>query len=80
MEQVAIRIGNSTGVIIPRSLSGGRIKPGDKLRIEKDPASDTYFITKNKGDLPSSITPHFLKIIERVNRQYGRAFKALAIR
>jgi hypothetical protein len=26
----------------------------------------------------SSITPHFLKIVEKVNKQYGPALKALA--
>lgn len=80
MNQVAVKIGNSTGVIIPQALSKGNLKPGDKVNVEKDPASDTYFITKNEKDALSSITPHFLNVVERINKQYGSAFKSLAKR
>ena len=78
MEQKVIQIGNSIGVIIPQVLAKNKLKPGDIVRVEKDPASNTFFISKDKKDAISSITPHFLAVLDRVNKQYGRALRAIA--
>ena len=78
MEQRVIQIGNSIGVIIPQVLAKNKLKLGDIVRVEKDPASNTFFISKDKKDTISSITPHFLAVLDRVNKQYGRALRAIA--
>lgn len=78
MEQKVIQVGNSIGVVIPQTLAKGNLKPGDTVIVEKDPAGDRYFISKSKkGSIPS-ITPHFLEVLERVNKQYGPALRELA--
>ena len=76
--QKIIRIGNSIGVIIPKALSGNSLKAGEMVSIEKDQASDTYTISKNKKAGISSITPHFFAILDRVNNQYGKALREIA--
>ncbi len=80
MLQSVIKVGNSIGVIIPKALAGKSLKRGDKVFVEKDPASGTYLIHKNGKKTTSSITPHFLQVLDRVNKQYGRAFRAIANR
>lgn len=80
MEQKVVQIGNSIGVIIPQALAKNNLKPGDVIRVEKDPESDMFIIYKNKKKNISSITPHFLEVLERVNKQYGVALKEIAER
>lgn len=80
MFQNIIKIGNSIGVIIPKTLAGKSLKPGDKVFMEKDSASGTFLIHKNGKGTISSITPHFLQVLERVNKQYSKAFEAIAKR
>lgn len=78
MMQKIIQIGNSIGVIIPKALSGNQLKPGERVIVEKDPASQTYTISKNKRTGISSITPHFFRVLDRVNNQYGKALREIA--
>lgn len=80
MLQSIIKIGNSIGVIIPKALAGKSLKPGDKVFVEKDSASSTFLIHKNGKRTVSSITPYFLQVLDRVNKQYGKAFGAIAKR
>ncbi|MDO8461148.1 MAG: hypothetical protein Q7S38_01755 [bacterium] len=80
MEQTIIQIGNSVGIIIPKALSKNGLKPGEKVIVEKDPASETYIISKNKKTSMSSITPHFFAVVDRVNAQYGKALREIARR
>lgn len=78
MMQKIIQIGNSIGIIIPKALSGDHLKPGEKVIVEKDPASETYIISKNKRAGISSITPHFFGVLDRINKQYGKALREIA--
>ena len=78
MQQKVIQIGNSIGVIIPQSLAKNSLKVGDIVMVEKDQASGMYIISKNGKSKTSSITPHFLSVVERVNKQYGQALKEIA--
>lgn len=78
MIQKIIQIGNSLGVIIPKALSGNHLKAGEKVVVEKDQASETYTISKNKNTGISSITPYFFGVLDRVNKQYGKALREIA--
>jgi hypothetical protein len=78
MMQKIIRIGNSVGVIIPKVLNGNHLRLGEMVNVEKDLASGTYTISKNKKSGISSITPHFFAILDRVNSQYGKALREIA--
>lgn len=78
MIQKIIQIGNSIGVIIPKVLSGNHLKSGEAVNVEKDPASETYIISKNKKTGISSVTPHFFAVLDRVNNQYGKALREIA--
>lgn len=80
MTQKIIQIGNSTGVIIPKSIMAKLgLKPGEEVTVEEDTTMKTLTITK-KGQKTklSSITPDFLTILDRVNKNYGAALKELA--
>ena len=80
MEQKVIQIGNSAGLIIPKTLMEQvGLKEGSQVVIEKDPSSDALTIVKKGSTVhASSITPEFMKIIEKVNKRYGKALKELA--
>lgn len=80
MDQKVIQIGNSTGVIIPKTLLDETgLKPGSQVTIEKDPQDGSLVIReKGKARKKITITPEFLDIIDRVNKQYGSALKELA--
>jgi len=79
MIQKIIQIGNSIGVIIPQTLAKNSLKPGDTVYIDKDQSSNMFIINKDKKNF-SSITPHFLSVLDRVNKQYSKTFKELARR
>lgn len=79
MEQTVIQIGNSIGVVIPQVLQkGNSIKVGDKIIVEIEPVSKAFIVRKRGSVRPSSITPEFLSIVDRVNKRYGRALQELA--
>lgn len=79
MAQKVIRIGNSTGVIIPKALlEDAGLKPGSQVVIEKEANGILIVREKGKTRKKTSITPEFLDIIDKVNRQYGVALKKLA--
>ena len=80
MEQKIIQIGNSTGVIIPKALlDEAGLKPGSHVIIEQDPQDGTLTIReKGKAKKKTSITPEFLDILDKVNKNYGPALKELA--
>lgn len=79
MIQKIIQIGNSIGIIIPQILAKNSLKAGDIVYVEKDQTSNTFIINKDKKKF-SSITPHFLSVLDRVNKQYSKTFKELAKR
>ena len=80
MLQKIIQIGNSTGVIIPKSLLDAmELSAGQEIEIQQDKESKTLIIHKKGANVhASSITTHFLKILDKVNQEYGAALKELA--
>ena len=82
MEQKIIQIGNSTGVILPKSLlAKAGLKPGTKVVIEEDAGSDSLIISKmGSKNHRSSLTPQFMEMLEKVNKHYGSALRELARR
>lgn len=80
MQQKIIQIGNSTGVIIPKSLlEETNMQVGEEINIEQDPSDNSLRIAK-KGSKSSarSISPKFMDLLEKVNKNYGQALKKLA--
>lgn len=80
MIQKIIQVGNSTGIIIPKSvLDILGLKPGNEVNLETDSTTKSLIIqSKNTAVRTSSITPHFLKVLEKVNKQYSTALRELA--
>lgn len=80
MQQKVIQIGNSSGIIVPKELMAEiGIKTGSIIELEKDAGGQGFFVSKQgKKMTRSSITPHFLSVVEKVNKQYSSALKALA--
>jgi antitoxin MazE len=76
-KQKIIKIGNSAGVTIPyeiREQTG--ISLGDSVAITYN--DESIVISKKESKVGSSISPHFLDVIEKVNKQYKVALKKLA--
>lgn len=80
MTQKIIQIGNSTGVIIPKAiLDELGLQPGNEVTLESDLQSNSLIIQDpSKGKKTSSITPHFLTVLEKVNKEYTGALRNLA--
>lgn len=80
VQQRIIQIGNSAGVILPKTvLEHLGVKPGQFVSVESDKETGSIVITK-EGNTKKSMTvsPHFLDILEKVNKEYGQALKKLA--
>lgn len=80
MTQRIIQIGNSTGIIIPKALLDKLgLKPGEEVTVEEDTTMKTLTISK-KGQKAKkiSVTPDFLAMLDKVNKNYGAALKELA--
>lgn len=78
MQQKIIQVGNSTGVIIPKSLLDQvGLQTGSEVEIEQDTQTNVLVISK-KGQKRSSVSARFLEILERVNQKYQAALKELA--
>lgn len=80
MAQKIIQIGNSTGIIIPKALLDKLdLKPGEEVQVEEDTTMKALTITKKGQKAKSiSVTPDFLAILDKVNKNYGTALKELA--
>ena len=79
INQAIVRIGNSVGVILPRSLQANdRLKPGDKVAVDKDKINGDYIVSTKGKVKKSSITPQFVRMLENVNKRYGKALQELA--
>lgn len=79
MEQTLKQIGNSVGIIIPKSLMKRMgIKKGSSVVIQELENNDSFTVYKKEAAKRSSITPEFVKIVEGVNKRYGQALKKLA--
>lgn len=80
MTQKIIQIGNSTGIIIPKALLEKLgLKPGEEVQVEENTTMNAVTITK-KGQKTTllSVTPEFIAILDKVNKNYGAALKELA--
>lgn len=80
MQQKIIQIGNSTGIIIPKSvLDQLGLQTGNEVELQKDPTNQSLTIVKAGTKIKSSsINEHFLTVLEKVNTQYSAALKELA--
>ena len=79
MQQKIIQIGNSTGIIIPKSLLDQvGLQAGNEVEIHEDKTDNTLIIAKKGMKAKSSINTHFLNVLEKVNNQYSSALKELA--
>lgn len=81
MEQNIIQIGNSTGVIIPKSLlEEVGLRSGSQVIIEKDLTGKSLRIIKKGAVNLSSVSAEFIEILEKVDKEYNVALKKLAHR
>lgn len=80
MKQKLIKIGNSTGVIIPKQLLKELgLKEGSEVAILRDAAINSLNIIKHGSKTSkSSIRPTILKSFEKIKKQYHTAFEELA--
>jgi putative addiction module antidote len=80
MQQKIIQIGNSTGIILPKSLLEElNLEVGSEVIIEPDSTDNSLrIVKKGSKSLKSSISPKFLDLLEKVNQNYGNALKELA--
>ena len=80
MTQKIIQIGNSTGIIIPKVLLDQiGLQPGSEVNVETDTHTNTLVIQNAEtSKKASSISPHFLKVLEKVNTEYEGALRELA--
>lgn len=78
MEQTAIKIGNSVGIIIPQKvLSSAGIKLGDKVIVQaKD---NTISIESAKNDM-GGVDVHFMKMVDEFIEDHKDVLHALANR
>lgn len=81
MQQKIINIGNSAGILIPKYiLNQNGLKAGDKIVLEPDLNGGAFVVSKIGKKTISSLTPKFLKTVEKVNKEYGKALAQLATR
>jgi putative addiction module antidote len=80
MKQKIIKIGNSVGIIIPYEIREEvGLKLGDSVSVEHTLGEQSLTVSKKgKTQNFSSITPNFMRIVEKVNKQYGPALRELA--
>lgn len=80
MQQKIIQIGNSTGIIIPKSLLDQvGLQAGNEVEIQEDKNNKSLILVKKGTKIKtSSINTHFLSILEKVNHNYSSALKELA--
>jgi antitoxin component of MazEF toxin-antitoxin module len=80
MAQKVIQIGNSTGVIIPKSiLKSTGLGLDSRVEIKEDKLSDSIIISKIDSDSKySPTTTKVVEMLDKVNQNYGQALKQLA--
>ncbi|HSW97295.1 MAG TPA: AbrB/MazE/SpoVT family DNA-binding domain-containing protein [Candidatus Saccharimonadales bacterium] len=80
MTQKIIQIGNSTGIIIPKSLLENLgLQLGNEVTVETDVETNALIIRNTKNMKKASlISSYFLNILEKVNKEYSSALHELA--
>lgn len=81
MERAVIKIGNSAGIIIPKSLRKKlKIREGEKLLVEEISGRDSILIRKKtrKSFSAFSVSIEFFSWLEKLSKRYASAFRELA--
>ena len=80
MSQKIIQVGNSTGVIIPKSiLKTVGLELNAQVEVKKDPINDSIIISKaGSNQSYTSVTSKLVELLDQVNQDYGQALKRLA--
>jgi putative addiction module antidote len=80
MTQKIIQIGNSTGIIIPKAiLDVLGLQPGTEVNVQSDLQTSSLIIQDvTKVKKTSAISPHFLTVLEKINKEYNGALRELA--
>ena len=74
-QQTLRKIGNSVGIIIPNEvLKELNLKEGDSVYVDQD--SNSIIINKNMNY--PKVSPEFLRVAEKVSKEYDATFKELA--
>ena len=78
--QTVFKAGNSEVIAIPSEIRKQmNLKKGSKVVLELGADGKTLIISKaGRGKKVSSVTPEFIKTLERVNKRYGPALAKLA--
>ena len=77
-QQKIIQIGNSIGMTFPKSFTQrSSLSAGQTVTVTESP-DGTVLTISTHGATPSSVTPRFLTLLEKVNKQYGEALQKLA--
>lgn len=80
MEQKIIQIGNSVGLIIPKHIVKElNLKLGQVLHLDLYAAEETLTLRVNKNKA-KGITPEFIKMLNKFNREHAYALSKLAER
>lgn len=79
MQQKIIKIGNSSGMTLPKTVMEDlNLRVGGMVSLSKNPDKKSYNLSTGGKNTTTSITPHFLKVLERANNTYAQALKELA--
>jgi putative addiction module antidote len=79
MKQKIIKIGNSTGVIIPKPLLEELdLHEGSIIMVEKGTDKQSISLSKDGPAKKSSVTPEFLERLDKLTQKYAPALKELA--
>lgn len=79
MQQKIIQIGNSVGLILPQNIREKlSIKHGDSVVIETGEDNESITIRRMGARVVKTVSPRFLRIIEKVNKHYAAALTELA--
>ena len=80
MKQKLIKIGNSTGIIIPYEIrEEAGLKLGDNVAVNYAPNGQSIIISKKGGAQSTpSITPEFYDWLKKFNKKYKNALTELA--
>lgn len=75
MKQKLVRIGNSTGVIIPKVLLYNmNLSAGRSVLLEEDLVNN-FLVIRKENSTKTTFSPKFLKLLEDVNNNYNESKK-----
>ncbi len=79
-KQKLYKNGNSVAVTIPKQyLKESNLRDGTEVHVTRDQDTGAIIVVSKRDSKPKqTITPRFLEIVEKVNKQYAHALKELA--